>query len=248
MRDTDDVRDAEIGAVLRQLPVPGVSDDFFLRLRAELRQLAGSATEGGVGAVTLSRGFSRWRQMGPDRARAALVAAVLTLIVAVPAGFFLGSSVSADPETEPINSITTFQPAPGWNTVTTTFGPNGEKLSVAWAATVPFVSEKDFSGFPSETIEALPSDGIVISAIGPRPYTGGESFPAIREPLDLSQGSCVWDQYEGQPAPNVSKCLIDTMVGDRLFNVIVWFGTTEPDDDMIAQANDELANLVVPGS
>ncbi|HEV8564122.1 MAG TPA: hypothetical protein VGR41_04360, partial [Actinomycetota bacterium] len=145
------------------------------------------------------------------------------------------------------NVVTTFEEAPGWNTVTTTFGPDGEELPVTWAANVPFVSEEDPSGFPSETIRALPADGIVITAVGPRAYTGGETFPAIREPLDLSQGHCEADQYETQPAANVSKCILDTMVGEQLFNVMVWFGKNHPGDEMTAQANEELARLVIAG-
>lgn len=42
--------------------------------------------------------------------------------------------------------------------------------------------------------------------------------------------------------------MINTMVGDRVFNVLVWFGTTDPDDGMIALANEELGRLVVQES
>jgi hypothetical protein len=132
--------------------------------------------------------------------------------------------------------------------VNTAFGPSGDRLTVAWAANVSFVSEKDLSGFPTDTIRSLPADGIVITAIDLRPYTGGESFPNLREPLDLSQGVCASDDYEGQPAENVSQCRIDTMVEDEIFNVMVWFGANEPGEDLRAEANEELARLVLPSS
>lgn len=40
----------------------------------------------------------------------------------------------------------------------------------------------------------------------------------------ISQGFCSHDRYETQPAPHVSKCLVDTMVGDELLNRdgVVW--------------------------
>jgi hypothetical protein len=77
--------------------------------------------------------------------------------------------------------------------------------------------------------------------IGPRKYTGDTVFPAARFPLTIAQGFCRHDQYETQPAPHVSTCLVDTMVGDELLNVTVWFGTNTPSDE---QANAQLALLV----
>jgi hypothetical protein len=140
-----------------------------------------------------------------------------------------------------------FRSAPGWNAVNKTLKPTGDAPSVAWAANVSFVPETDPSGFPIETIRTLPPDGIVMTAIGPRPYTGGESFPRLRQPLDVAQGFCAHDNYEGQPAENVSKCRIDTMVGDELLNVTVWFGSNKPTDAMVAEANEQLGRLVLPG-
>jgi hypothetical protein len=87
-----------------------------------------------------------------------------------------------------------------------------------------------------------------MTAIGPRPYTGSESLPELRQPLYLSQGFCAHDNYEGQPAENVSKCRIDTMVGDKLLNVMVWFGSNRPTDAMVTEANEELGRLVIPST
>jgi hypothetical protein len=142
----------------------------------------------------------------------------------------------------------TFRAVRGWNTVNTTLSSGQEALPVSWAANVPFVSESDPSGFPTKTIRILQPDGIVMTAIGPRPYTGGENLPPLRQPLDLSQGVCSHDNYEGQPADNVSKCRIDTMVGDELLNLTVWFGSNRPTDAMVAEANEELGRLIVPSA
>ena len=234
MTDTKEHGDTWVGDLLRELPTPTLSVGFFPRVMAEMRsprldqrRRAGHLSEPG-GRLILA------------------LTAVLTVALALPSGFFLGAaSVNADPGIEPVNDVTSFASAPGWNTVTTTFGPSGQKLSIAWAANVPFAAEENLSGFPSETVTSLPEGGIALVAIGPREYTGASSFPQLEDPLSLSQGSCVWDEYEGQPASNVSKCMVDVMVGDRLLNVIVWFGSTEPGPDTIAAANEELRRLTI---
>jgi hypothetical protein len=144
-------------------------------------------------------------------------------------------------------SVTTFKPSEGWNLVLTTIDPNGSQdLPIVWAANVPFSPEESTSGFPSNTVRDLPADGIVITVIGPRKYTGETVFPPATFPLTISQGFCSHDQYETQPAPHVSKCLVDTMVGDELLNVTVWFGRNTPSYDMYEEANAQLARLVVP--
>jgi hypothetical protein len=146
-------------------------------------------------------------------------------------------------------SVTTFEPSEGWNLVHTTIDPrSSEDLPIVWAANVPFSPDDSASGFPSRTVRALPEDGIVITAIGPRAYTGNTVFPAATFPLTISQGFCRDDQYETQPAPHVSTCLVDTMVGDELLNVTVWFGTNHPSDEMYEQAHAQLARLVLPST
>ena len=73
-------------------------------------------------------------------------------------------------------------------------------------------------------------------------------FPRATFPLTLSQGFCSHDQYETQPAPHVSTCLVDAMVGEELLNVTVWFGRNFPSDETYTQANAQLARLVLPGT
>lgn len=146
-------------------------------------------------------------------------------------------------------SVTTFEPSEGWNLVHTTIDPNGgQGLPIVWAANVPFSPDDSASGFPSRTLRDLPEDGIVMTVIGPREYTGDTVFPPATFPLTISQGFCSHDQYETQPAPHVSTCLVDTMVGDELLNVTVWFGTNVPSDEFYEQANAQLARLVLPGT
>ena len=40
--------------------------------------------------------------------------------------------------------------------------------------------------------------------------------------------------------------LVDTMVGDELLSVTVWFGTNTPSYDMYEEANAQLSRLVMP--
>jgi hypothetical protein len=142
---------------------------------------------------------------------------------------------------------TSFEPDQDWNVVVTTIEPsNPQDLPIVWAANVPFSPEESTEGFPMKTVKSLPSHGIVMTVIGPREYTGRAVFPPAVFPLTISEGFCRHDQYETQPAPHVSGCLIDTMVGEDLLNVTVWFGTNAPSPEMYRAANEELTRLVLP--
>ncbi|MEX2274339.1 MAG: hypothetical protein WEA10_02075 [Actinomycetota bacterium] len=139
-----------------------------------------------------------------------------------------------------------FAAAGGWYTSASSIGARPDELSVAWAANVPFVSASDTSGFPTATVRALPPDGIVITAVEPRAYSGSEKFSQLQQPLALSQGTCTSTNYEGQPSDNVSRCLIDVMMKGELLNVAVWFGVNNPSEDKIDAANQELERLEIP--
>jgi hypothetical protein len=160
------------------------------------------------------------------------------------------SAADANPPEGGIESRTTdtsFVPDQDWNVVVTTIDPNNPKdLPIVWTANVPFSPEESTNGFPMKTVKSLPSNGIVMTVIGPRYYTGGTVFPPAELPLTISQGFCRHDQYETQPAPHVSGCLIDTMVGEELLNVTVWFGTNTPSPEMHRAANEQLTRLVLP--
>jgi hypothetical protein len=132
-----------------------------------------------------------------------------------------------------------------WNVVLTTVNPIiPEDTPIIWVSNVPFALNESITGFPVNTIRNLPSDGIVMTVIGLREYTGETTFPAAKFPLTIDQGFCSSDEYESQLAPHVSACLVDTMVGDKLLNVTVWFGTNEPSAALYEQANEELATLI----
>jgi hypothetical protein len=239
MLHTRSTRDDEIGAALRTLPVRPHSPDFFRRLETALE--SGSTPS-----------------ESPRRAggRAGLILAlVVTATFAATAGAVTTATVqsasddaaSRNAGTVNSSSVTTFEPSEDWNMILTTVDPTiPEDVVIVWVANVPFASEESTTGFPVNTIRDLPSEGIVMIVIGPREYTGETTFPAANFPLTIDQGFCSSDEYETQPAPQVSKCLIDTMVGDKLLNVTVWFGTNEPSAALYEQANEELTRLLIP--
>lgn len=235
-------RDEEIGAALRNLPVRGATPDFFSRLTGALeRVLEKQSADWSTSNGSESQGRGR---------RVALLAA--TAVISALAGALTTASVyAASPDQADVaawSSVTTFEPVEGWNIVLTTIDPNNpQDLPIVWAANVPFASEESTAGFPNNTVRSLPPDGIVITVIGPREYTGDTVFPPVQFPLTISQGFCSHDQYQGQPAPHVSGCLVDTMVGDQILNVTVWFGTNRPSEGLYEEANAQLARLLVPG-
>ena len=68
----------------------------------------------------------------------------------------------------------------------------------------------------------------------------------LRTPLTLSDGDFFSDQYENQPAPNVSKYMINAHVNGRYVFVEVLFGTPSPSAELRQAADEELARLLVP--
>ena len=178
--------------------------------------------------------------------RRRLVALVTSWLLAALFGALTTVAVYASVnESSAQANVTSFEPAEGWNTVLTTVDPDSPVLPITWAANVPFAQEESATGFPANTIRELPPEGTVITVIGPRKYTGEETFPKAEFPLTVSQGFCSFDEYEGQLAPQVSMCLVDTMVGDDVLNVTVWFRTNKPSDAPYGEADAELARLVV---
>ncbi len=244
MRRENAHRDDVVGAALRRLPVPPGSPQFFRELE---RRLAAQSL------VRERSWLKRADHLGwmPTWLRPAAALVTTAVVSALAGGFIAAWAYAKSADGGPVvssfePSVTSFEPVEGWNTVVTTIDPKIPSLPIVWAANVPFAAEEFTTGFPTNTVKTLPPEGIVITVIGPREYTGGEFFPPAEFPLEVSDGFCNFEEYEGQPAPNVSMCLIDTMVGDQLLNITVWFGTTSPSESDYSAANEQLARLVVP--
>ncbi len=236
---TDDGRDEKIGEALKSIPVPRTSPSFFSDLMESIDSQSRESS------VAVSSGESRESARLPvwRRGRVGLAASLAALVFF---GGFVAGGVQAQTPTPTLASITTFEPAAGWSTLESSIGSDPEALRTVWAANIPFQSEELFTGFPDNTLRGLPSNGVVIVAAGPRSYTGSEQFPHLDFPIKLSDGYFVSDNYDGQPAPNVSMYTIDTWVGNKLLNLSVWIGSPHPDDSLVNTANEELARLHVP--
>ena len=233
----DEYRDETVGSAIRSMPTPAASEGFHVRLESRL-----------AAEARRTRGRRRPRVESVGRAlglrrSTALAAVVVALVVGGIAGALLAS-----PSKGAVPPVPVFGPTLGWNTFEANIGI-GAKLPVAFAANVPFQAPDTMGPDvpPSATLKNLPPNGIVIAVGGPWTYTGGETLPRLEFPLALSQLNFDENNYEGQPAPNVSQYLISGWVNDtQIAEIFVWMGTTHPTQDMIDAANEELDQLEMP--
>jgi aryl-alcohol dehydrogenase-like predicted oxidoreductase len=207
----------------------------------------------------------RARTLRRRRAVAGTVAAALAVAgVLVPLGA-LGvlhdhaarRTTPANPATPTAAPVLDFEPSPGWNVVTT--DPSLADLPgapQAWAANVPFapadttpgVGEVYPEGYPGDTVRTLPPDGIVILAEFPietrNPLPSRGDFPPRSLPLQLEQAP--FSGWEGQPREDLSMSEENATVNGWWITVTALFGTKDPSDALVAEANQEVARLVVP--
>jgi len=184
--------------------------------------------------------------------RPVLVMLTSALVVVAP---LVACSSAEQPRVEETATATTSRDAgtphfavpEGWYALEHLLDVRAEDIPVAWASNVTFKSadlaEPKATG-PTETIRTLPSDGIVIVAVGPHAPAGSAPFPRLRFPLELSDGRYLVEQYKGQPAPHVSFGYIDTWVGDeRVLNIHYYIGTNDPSAGLLAEADRALATF-----
>ena len=139
-----------------------------------------------------------------------------------------------------------FQAAPGWHVAA--FPGKGILLPSAWAATVPFAPE-DLSedsaslGYPDATAESLPENTVLLVAsveiMTRNPLPTAVGYP--EGPLLLEDPTT---GYEGQ-RPGTSLSGASATVNDRYVNVTALFGSERPSGELVAEANEQLARLVV---
>ena len=193
--------------------------------------------------------------------RATVVAAATALVVVGTFGPLLalwglgGGGRLADESPAPRDvPLLDFEPAPGWNVVRT--DPlDVDVLGVqAWAANVPFVEGDEPTaransfpnGYPDETEESLPPDGIIILAQYPiqtrNPLPPSRSFLERTLPLTIDEQPSV--QYEGQD-PDRALSIVNGMVNERYVSVQVVFGTGDPSAALVREAEEELGRLII---
>lgn len=142
-----------------------------------------------------------------------------------------------------VNLHAVFAPGEGWQTRLTSTAES----PVAWAANVDFSVSDAAQEFPRHTIDALPSGGIVLVAVGPRPFQGEADFPDLSLPLRLTDGRLATGSYEGQPAPGLSYFYADAWIDDQLLNVWGYLAENPPSTTIRAEADRVLATLRFEG-
>ncbi len=156
-----------------------------------------------------------------------------------------------------VTPVLDFEAADGWNVVKSDPAIADQPgAPQAWAANVPFApqdvppgSTQGYpGGYPAGTVRTLPPEGIVIVAdllLETRnPLPPSRQFPERHLPLGLEQPP--YSGWEGQPREDLSLSAVNATVNGWWVTVTVVFGTKDPSDALIRQANEEVARLVVP--
>jgi len=139
-----------------------------------------------------------------------------------------------------------FVQAAGWQTDSTGLHP-AEPTAPAVRASTTAIEDPPGS-LPTQTLEALPRDGIVIVVSLYRPYANSQNgFPRHELPMQLGD-ALVAEGWEGQPNPNVPQYKIQNAVNGYWVEADVYFGTQRPDDELASRAQTELARLRLPAA
>jgi hypothetical protein len=101
---------------------------------------------------------------------------------------------------------------------------------------------------PTETIDSLPPGGIVIMVGVPiqtrNPLPESRNFPHRELPLGIEYGPS--SSWEGQPRDDLSLAGVNAEVNGWWISVRVIFGTKDPGDGLMREADEELARLDLP--
>jgi hypothetical protein len=235
MNDTErEYRDQQVARGLAELPSPGSeSPTFFAELHAR-------ATMQAPRVIGDLRALATRRPLGFALATAILFALVGGVAVSIAAP----RSQAAAGDNLPAG-VLALSAAAGWNTLQTK-DPNNPQVQFVWAANVPFAAGDSVSGEPINTAKGLPAAGVVVYASSLPTVPDATGYTDTNLPLKLSDGQFVTGQYENQPAPNVSKYMINAHVDGQYVYVEVMFGVPQPTAEMRNEAEQELARLSVP--
>ena len=230
MTDQHEIRDVELGRALETIAVPPAATDLVERARERALEPSGSR-----------RLRRSWRLV--------LAGVAAAVAVGVTGGFVGAAVTQSSAHALPTAPVLAFAPAAGWNSVVAPLPTNLQSNNqVAWASNVPFKGEDLTSGWPNETVKALPADGVAIFASLAHKVDDASTYPDRALPLELSDGYLLSSGYEGQPAPNVSLQLVYAHVRGQYVLVQVWFGRLDPTEAQRRAADAELARLAIPSA
>jgi hypothetical protein len=224
-------RDDRIARALADLSVPPESPEFFTELRARAERRRALPAAWGLRVLA---------------ARRPLAVVIATAVVFAAIGAVAGIAAPRS-EKAPPPPVLAFAPAGGWNTAQSR-DPGNARVEFVWAANGPFAGDDSVTGEPVHTAKALGHGGILVYASSLPTVPDASGYRDLRPPLRLSDGDFVTGQYENQPAPNVSKYMINAHVNGRYVFVEVLFGTPNPNAELRQAADEELARLQVPAT
>lgn len=228
-----------------------MSDDLEGRLRAARSAMPApdpsynSAMEERF-VARLSATPSTGRQRTARSSRLLIAAAVAVIAVGA---FFLGSAfpVTARSANDAPNvEAPGFLPAPGWTEVSTGKIPMSDGPTVI-ATNGRLAQENGPVGtFPTQTLEQLGPEGIVFYVVLGNRADANSNYIARQLPLQLSDAN-IKSSWEGMPRPDIPLYQLPVEVGHYILEVDVFFGAAHPNAAQIADAQQELNRLVVPG-
>jgi hypothetical protein len=149
----------------------------------------------------------------------------------------------------------TFEPAPDWNTITTSTDPaevEPYEAPMSWASNEPF-SEQDLAGHtngewladpiePFHSLQQLSPAGVFVAATL---YGRTDRPDSLSLPLRLSDGRFEL-HWEGGPFTGVSRYFFAGTVGGRVLEVRVYLGTRQPTGSLLETAQSELDRMRLP--
>jgi hypothetical protein len=168
----------------------------------------------------------------------------MTVAVVFAVALLVAAAAAHEPE-RPAAGNLFFEPAPGWTQEATGPNPPAPQSASAIAANVP-LHDPPGVAHADQTVQDLPATGIVITASVTVPIrSSAPDFPERSLPLSLADAD-VRHGFEAQPNPDVPEYLMWQRVNGLLLDVRVFFGSQEPPDELLAEAQAELARLTVP--
>jgi hypothetical protein len=140
-----------------------------------------------------------------------------------------------------------FTPLQGWTVVTTDLAPEvAANSQVVWTSNAAIPQEDVDSGWPNVLLSQLPADAVVLQASLALMTDTPELFVDRGLPLAIADAAFFSTGYEGQPAENVSSCLLYARVNQQYLLLIAWFGSNAPSPTAFSVCQAELDTLAVP--
>jgi hypothetical protein len=204
----------------------------------------------GVGHPTPPEPTSLMRR-GTRRRSVVLVASLATVAAFIGAASFAASRFGEafDQAVSPSSAERTplrFLPSHGWESRAYARNSTTDDVSAAWASNQPIDADDEMPIYPYDSISSLPDDGIFIHAWeelpGEAPDPTNPDFPVSQLPLEVPDE--VTARWEGS-IPGIGRSSLLAQVGGRYLRIDIYYGTTDPPEELRSEAQVALSRLVV---